>query len=97
MWSLLGEARSTEMKYNMPWQRKSKLLFHLDTKMQRNLHESGASRPKDLLQEEDKMNDGVSVGLNSRNDSAFSGNRNLRSLFSSYQRSRSELCNDWFI
>lgn len=81
MWSLLGEARSTEMKYNMPWQGNLKLLFHLDTKMQRNLHELGASRPKDLFREEDKMNDGVSVGLNSRNDSAFSGNRNLRSLF----------------
>lgn len=32
MWSLLGEARSTEMKYNMPWQWNLKLLFHLDTK-----------------------------------------------------------------
>lgn len=42
MWSLLGEARSTEMKYNMPWQWNLKLLFHLDTKMQRNLHEPGA-------------------------------------------------------
>lgn len=98
MWSLLGEARSTEMKYNMLWHWNWKLLFHLDTKMQRNLHESGASRPKDLLWGKDKMNDGVSVGLNSGSKPVFSGNRNLRSLtFSSYRRSNPELCNDWFI
>lgn len=40
MWPPLGEARPTEIKYNMLWLRNWKLLFHQDTKMQRNLHES---------------------------------------------------------
>lgn len=49
MWPLLGEARSTEMKHNMLRLLNWKLLLHQDTKMQRNLHESGASRLTDLL------------------------------------------------
>lgn len=40
MWPLLGEARSTEMKYNILWFWNWKLLFHQDTKMRKNLHES---------------------------------------------------------
>lgn len=48
--------------------------------MQRNLHESGASRLTDLLGRQDKMNDGMSVGLNRGSEPAFWRNGNLRSL-----------------
>lgn len=80
MWPLLGEARSTEMKYNILWFWNWKLLFHQDTKMWKNLHESSASRLKDLLWRKDKMNDGMSVGLNPGSEPAFWRDENLRSL-----------------
>lgn len=48
--------------------------------MQRNLHESGASRLTDLLGRQDKMNDGMSVGLNRGSEPAFWRNGNLTSL-----------------
>lgn len=84
MWSPLGEARSTEIKYNIPWFKNWKLLLHQDTKMQKkkkkNLHESGAPRLKDLLWRKDKMNNGMSVGLNPGSELAFWRNENLRRL-----------------
>lgn len=48
--------------------------------MQRNLHESGASRLTDVLGRQDKMNDGMSVGLNPGSEPALWRNGNLRSL-----------------
>lgn len=79
-WPLLGEARSTEVKCSMPGLWNWKLLFHQDAKMQSNLHKPRASRLTDLLWREDKMNDGMSVGLNPRSEPAFWRNIILRSL-----------------
>lgn len=46
MWSPLGEARSTEIKYNIPWFKNWKLLLHQDTKMQKKKKSAWVWCPK---------------------------------------------------